>query len=106
MVDDGWMREWCCRTMGESGQVAVSGEPETADRPVVYDSVFDEHRMVGAAATSPPLSHCPWCDHAFGPSRRDAWFQRLDQLGLTPDHDLPADLLSGDWWASAAQETS
>jgi hypothetical protein len=92
--------------MGESAQVALDGEPETVDRPIVYDPVFDEFRMAGAATPSPPLGRCPWCDRAFGPSRRDAWFERLEQLGLSPDDDLPPELLSDHWWSDTVRGES
>jgi hypothetical protein len=88
--------------MGESAQVLGHGELTATHRPIGYDPVFDEFRVAGpGGGAPPPLTHCPWCDAALAASRRSAWFDRLEQLGLSPDDDLPPDLRSSRWWLDA-----
>ena len=93
--------------MGKSVQVLVGGEFTPSERPFGYDPVFDEFRVAGSAGASPPpMTHCPWCEVALGASRRAAWFDRLDQLGLTPDDHLPPDLRTDAWWAADASSAA
>ena len=87
----------CCARLSETVQVLVDGEFTSRDRPLGYDPVFDEFRAAGQHHGE-PVTHCPWCGTDLGPGRRDAWFRRLDELGLTPNDDLPVDLLSDAWW--------
>lgn len=95
------MREPCCSDMGDSLQILVDGEFTSAERPIGYDPVFDEFRTLTHDRSAPPLSLCPWCGAAIAPSRRSAWYARITQLGLTPSDELPPELLTHDWWASA-----
>lgn len=87
--------------MGDSLQILINGEFTSRERPIGYDPVFDEFRTAAQDRSAPPLSHCPWCGAAVGASRRTAWYDRLAELGLTPGDDLPAELLTDDWWAEA-----
>ena len=89
--------------MAAATQVLVDGEFTSPDRPIGYDPVFDEFRAASATGRdAPPLRRCPWCGADLGPGRRAAWYDRLDELGLRPDDDLPAELLSDAWWSNGA----
>lgn len=44
------------------------------------------------------LYFCPFCGAALPGSLRDAWFERLDSLGLDVGDDVPEDLVSDSWW--------
>lgn len=89
----------CCSVMAGAMQVLVDGAFTSAVRPIGYDPVFDEFRTHDPSA--PTLSQCPWCGAALGPSRRTDWYDRLAELGLTPNDDLPSRLLTDGWWAGA-----
>jgi hypothetical protein len=96
------MRNHCCEAMRTHLQTILepSQEPVT-DRPVLYDAVFDEYRLVTAdqVADRTAIGWCPFCGTRLPPSKRDLWFAELDRLGLTPDDPaLPANLRTDGWW--------
>lgn len=75
--------------------------PAAADRPVLYDPVFDEYRLVavGLMADRAVILRCPWCGVVLPSSRRDQWFDELAQLGISPDDPLlPGRFRSDAWW--------
>jgi hypothetical protein len=95
------MRRHCCDRMRTHVQVlAGSSSTVVADRPVLYDPVFDEYRLAGAGvmADRGVIARCPWCGIVLPPSQRDRWFAELNALGLTPDDLLPDRFHSDDWW--------
>jgi hypothetical protein len=82
----------------------VLHEPSTpiaADRPVLYDPVFDEYRLV-AAGLMPDrtlIRTCPWCATPLPRSQRERWFAELEHDGLSPDHPaLPERFRTDRWW--------
>lgn len=46
------------------------------------------------------IEFCPWCGEKLPASLRDAWFDRLEELGILSPHDpsIPAQMLSDEWW--------
>ena len=44
------------------------------------------------------IKYCPWCGAKLPSSLRDSWFERLDDLNLEPEDDIPDDLNSDLWW--------
>jgi hypothetical protein len=97
------VRDHCCDAMRTL--LEVMGEPMSviaSDRPVVYDPVFDEYRLVWSNWTAERalIVHCPWCGVRLPSSKRARWFAELDRLGLRPDDpDLPARLKTDAWWS-------
>jgi hypothetical protein len=98
------MRDHCCHTMSTNVQIVWDGGPPLiGDRPLLYDPVFDEYRLV----SSDPhpgrvrITHCPWCGTPSPSSRREAWFDELAALGISPDDpQLPDAFRSDAWWQS------
>ncbi len=92
------MSEHCCQEMQmhvEAGELHLS-----------YDSRFREYGIdyrheFGVSVQR--IANCPWCGTALPVSLRDAWFAELDRLGLEPEDDLPASLLSDAWWRNSKQ---
>jgi hypothetical protein len=77
----------------------------TADRPVLYDPVFDEYRLISAGPISDRgvITWCPWCGLHLPPSRRENWFVALKDHGLNPDDvALPHRFRTNEWWTSPA----
>jgi len=88
-----------CREL--TNYLATSGkELDDPDYPFVYIDTFREY---GVKIEDDGLSHvviayCPFCAVALPPSLRDAWFERLDELGLEPeDAAVPGDMRDGTW---------
>lgn len=44
------------------------------------------------------IDFCPWCGKKLPESMRDAWFERLDELGMEPEDDIPVEMRSDAWW--------
>ena len=97
------MRDHCCPALRNHLQVIVEAPQEpVADRPVLYDAVFDEYRLVIAdrIPDRTTITWCPWCGCRLPPSKREQWFAELDRLGLAPDDPaIPLHLQTDAWWS-------
>jgi hypothetical protein len=72
--------------------------------PVVYDEIFREYGITDCEESSimQVISYCPWCGTPLPSSLRDAWFDRLDKLGLDPgDERIPKDMATSAWWRTS-----
>jgi hypothetical protein len=88
------MRRHVQMAVGRSATAAAS------DRPLVYDPVFDEYCLLlaGALDGGAVLRWCPWCARRLPATRREEWFARLRDAGLTPDDPLPERFQTDSWW--------
>jgi hypothetical protein len=78
----------------------MTGAVADRDIPVEYNRRFREYGIKGGSAQL-LIGFCPWCGHRLPESLRDAWFQRLDELGIEPgDPGLPEEMKSDAWWNS------
>jgi hypothetical protein len=83
----------CCFQMQEHlsrGEVAI-----------VYVDHFREYgvRILDGGTSFQLMTFCPWCGCKLPPSVRDAWFEKLDELGLEPeDPAVPEEMKSDSWW--------
>ncbi|MFI5913017.1 DUF6980 family protein [Dactylosporangium sp. NPDC051541] len=71
------------------------------DVVVVYMPRFDEYGLpIRDGGTSMVvIGFCPWCGARLPESRRDAWFDEMDRLGLDPwEDELPEEYQSDAWW--------
>jgi len=86
-------------------QLARSESEDGEDNPdvvVVYDPKFDEYGLpVRDGGTSMVvIGYCPWCGGRLPASRRDAWFDAIEGLGLDPwEDEIPGEFHDGSWWA-------
>lgn len=68
--------------------------------PLVYLFRFREYgiQLDGGSAIQ-EIVFCPFCGQELPGSLRDAFFDRLDDLGLEPeDPSIPSDMQSDAWW--------
>jgi hypothetical protein len=89
--------------------VAYEDPWDDPDVVVVYLPKFDEYGLpVRDGGTSMiVIGHCPWCGVRLPESRRDAWFDEMERLGIDPwKDDVPADYRSDAWWAASLDEVS
>jgi len=64
---------------------------------VRYDPRFDEY-FTPAGEAMQCLFYCPWCGEKLPKSRRDDWFDALEELGIDPLQDeIPAAFQSAEW---------
>lgn len=73
------------------------------DVAIVYVDHLREYgiRILDGGSSFQLVQFCPWCGTRLPASVRDAWFKKLDELGLEPeDPAVPEDMRSGLWWRS------
>jgi hypothetical protein len=71
------------------------------DVVVVYMPRFDEYGLPvrDGGSSMVVIGYCPWCGARLPESRRDAWFDEMDRLGLDPwEDELPEQYHSDAWW--------
>ncbi|WP_432829202.1 DUF6980 family protein [Dactylosporangium sp. CA-092794] len=75
------------------------------DVVVVYLPKFDEYGLPvrDGGASVIVIGFCPWCGARLPQSRRDAWFDEMERLGLDPwEDEVPEEYQSDAWWIKAA----
>lgn len=73
---------------------------ECPDALVTFDARFQEYGLIihdgGTSAVG--ITFCPWCGSRLPASRRDRWFEELEQRGIDPWSDeIPAACNDGHW---------
>ena len=95
----------CCEPMEIQLTLTCEQHPEPWDCPdvlVVYDPRFDEYCMPirdgGPSCVS--MSFCPWCGTRMPASKRDEWFDTLEEMGFESpcDEDIPTAFKTDRWW--------
>ncbi|WP_426506386.1 DUF6980 family protein [Dactylosporangium sp. McL0621] len=88
----------------ENGETENGQTEDPWDDPdvvVVYTPKFDEYGLpVRDGGTSMVvIGYCPWCGARLPQSRRDAWFDAVEGLGLDPwEDELPQEYRTDAWW--------
>jgi len=104
----------CCDDMQENAFYIDpdrnGATPGTKDKPIWYSSKFNEYGLPvydglnGAATSYVLIQHCPWCGKRLPKSRRDEWFERLEQLGFdSPFEDfdqIPEPFKTSAWYSA------
>ena len=96
------MPDYCCDRMAAQLEFVCEQHPDPTtcpDKLVGYVPHLDEHGLLihDGGSSHIVIRFCPWCGTDLGPSYRDAWFHRLDELGLEPE-DAPPDMRTDEWW--------
>jgi len=97
-------RSYCCQHMTAAVTHACDQHKTPYDCPdnlIGYDHAYDEYGIIvhDGGPSSVLIRHCPWCGKALPESKRDAWFDRLQQLGIEPhSDDVPEAFRSDAWW--------
>lgn len=71
------------------------------EKVVIYESRFDEYSIGprGGGGDFVLISHCPFCGTALPQSKRDRYFDELEELGLDVDDEtLPEKYRDSSWW--------
>lgn len=82
----------CCEHMQKALQ--------DTEHPLYYSSAYQEFGIqLSSKFEYRVMSYCPWCNSRLPESRRDQWFEKLEEIGIDPwDHDIPIHFLSSAWW--------
>ncbi len=74
---------------------------ENQEVPLIYIRHFREYgiRVLDGGDSFIRIAYCPWCGCKLAESLREAWFSRLEELGLeSGDPDIPKEMESDAWW--------
>ena len=73
---------------------------ECSKAAIIYNPKFDEYHIGSRGGTGDDIiiARCPWCGVKLPESKRDLWFERLEQMGIDPwQDDVPEEFNSGAW---------
>ncbi len=92
---------YCCDMMKfHLGQ--YFDNPESADAVIKYNATFDEYGLPirDGGSSSIGINYCPWCGTHLSASRRDDWFDALNNKGYHSPFtdDIPKKFQSSDWY--------
>lgn len=103
------MKSFCCDEMKEN--IYFIGEKkvyngDVNNKVVYYSSRFNEFGILiydglnGIATSYILISHCPWCGKKLPESKRDEWFDKLEELGYDEplSQDIPQEFNSSEWY--------
>jgi hypothetical protein len=77
--------------------------------PLSYDARFDEYFISRTGSSVQVLKYCPFCGGNLPPSRRDQFFDELEQQGVefelgSDDDVLPERYRKPHWWLTAKED--
>ncbi len=81
---------------------------ECPDCIVVYSSEFDEYGLPvrDGGESQIQIQFCPWCGTRLPESKRDAWFDAMERLGIDPwEGTIPVEYQTDTWWRQPAEPT-
>lgn len=70
--------------------------------PVSYDPQFREYSLpLSGGSALQEIEYCPWCGADLPSSLRDAFFERMEELGVDYPFETPSEeFLDDTWWRS------
>ena len=78
-----------------------SEEFDDTDTPILYIRKFDEYglKILDGGTSSILIDFCPWCGQKLPVSKRDLWFDQIENLGI--DHwkdEVPEKFRTDEWY--------
>ena len=75
---------------------------ECLDVLIKYSSQFDEYGLIihDGGNSLVEIYFCPWCGEKLPESKRDTWFNKLEELGFDnpSEENIPKEFLSDEWY--------
>lgn len=100
------MKEHCCETMTQQVNSKCEKHSNPFDCPdnlIYYNNKFDEYGLIihDGGSSSLHIDYCPWCGKNLPNSKRDLWFDTLEQLGFDEpfEQDIPKKFRSDEWYS-------
>lgn len=94
----------CCERMSAQANMTCEKHPNPFECPDVlihYSPKFDEYGLVihDGGSSSIQIQFCPFCGNELPESKRDRWFDELEDLGFSAPlvDDIP-ELYKSDAW--------
>jgi hypothetical protein len=80
-----------------------NSHPENRGAIVHYSQKWDHYyvKVENVDSIIQEIYYCPWCGLKLPLSRRDAWFDALEKLGIDPVQNpelVPREFKSSQWW--------
>jgi hypothetical protein len=75
---------------------------ECPDKLIGYSPIFDEYGILihDGGSSSISIKFCPWCGTKLPESKRDLWFDTLEELGFDDPfiQDIPKEFETDEWF--------
>ncbi|MEY9869026.1 hypothetical protein ABIE66_004405 [Peribacillus sp. B2I2] len=69
---------------------------------ITYNDKFDEYGLIiqDGGSSSIEITYCPWCGTKLPGSKRDLWFEVLEQLGFDDpaEQSIPEEFKTDKWY--------
>ena len=95
----------CCNQMEQKLTLECEQHENEFDCPDVlisYTPKFNEYGLIihDGGSSSIVISYCPWCGFKLPESKRDLWFDVLEELGFDDptEQEIPKEFLSSAWY--------
>lgn len=94
--------EECCEKMKHFIAQNKSGEEFDSDNIIYYANRFDEYGIIihDSGKSYIIIHFCPWCGKKLPDSKRELWFEELEELGIENplEEEVPERFNSDAWW--------
>ncbi|MEG0856826.1 MAG: hypothetical protein RSG52_10165 [Terrisporobacter sp.] len=93
--------QFCCENMKDNTNTnkACFDCPDTL---IYYNEKFDQFGIIihDGGTSYICINFCPWCGQKLPESKRDRWFDELEELGYDSpfDTDIPVEYKSNKWY--------
>ena len=80
------------------------------DKTIFYSKRFDEYMIPVSedGLSGICIAYCPWCGQKLPESKRERWFEELDEMGiefsLFDTEQVPEPYLSDEWWKQSSND--
>ena len=97
--------KYCCKDMESNVIIDCSDHTNKYNCPdclVDYNAVFDEYGFIihDGGTSSISIYYCPWCGSKLPESKRDLWFDTLEELGFDEPYEqnIPEIYKTSKWY--------
>ena len=98
----------CCSEMEKSISAKCRDHKDEFDCPdnlITYSPKFDEYGLIvhDGGTSSISIYYCPWCGQKLPESRRDAWFEALERIGIydIENQEIPEKYKGAKWYKNS-----
>ena len=97
--------KYCCKDMECFFNIFCdnhSSTEECPDKIISYNIKFNEYGIIihDGGTSSIIINYCPWCGKKLPESKRDLWFQTLENMGYEnfDDEKIPQKFKTNEWY--------
>ena len=98
-------KKHCCELMKDAVTFECNqhGSPfECPDSLIFYSLIYDEYGIIvhDGGASFREIHFCPWCGTKLPESKRDLWFDTLEEMGFDDpeEQDIPKEFHTDEWY--------